>query len=583
VADAGADQTVNEGEAVELAGSGSDTDGTISSYAWEHVSGPEVTLADAGSAAASFTAPQVETDQTVTLRLTVTDDDGASDSDMVDILITDSGPSLPAGQVMTSQGIVEGSLENGLQIFRGVAYAAPPVGSLRFAAPETPEFKGGVTEAKLQPSFCIQSINGMVQGSEDCLYLNIWSPEDAEGLPVIVFLHGGTRLSNLLDGSNLARDSNSVVVTLHRREFVMGYLAIQALADEHPDGVAGNYGVLDVIAAMQWVQDNIAAFGGDPQKVMMAGESAGGARACNVFGAPSAFGLFQSAAVQSGVCGLTSVYKMTESVDDESLFPPLRELQSGFVAETDCSLAFDLVQCLRDLPASEVIDAALASGGTFLPAIDDLIITDGPLNALTNQVAGDFTLITGSTEDEAVNLPSPLITDDASYLTYLHDTFLPDTADGLYDLYPTSAYATALDAYIAMQSDLIGCIADQLADAASANRPTYLFLLKRGRDLSDDAGHADDVVYLFNTFDQIGVTPDSIAGDITSAMQTGWRNLAATPGMSPIVQAGASGNFLWLNTAEGNTQTLELGNTVAMANHYRGGRCEDLQALFSTP
>lgn len=574
--DAGPDQSVNEGIDVNLSGTANDSDGSISSYQWMQLSGPGVFIAHADAATASFTAPFVTSTQTVTLQLTVTDNSGASANDSVTIEINDQPSGLPSNQVQTQQGTLEGTLDGGLRIFRGVRYASPPTGNLRFKPPQEPQFVAGVTPVDTQRSPCIQAFNGNVFGEEDCLFLNIWAPDDEQSHPVIVFLHGGTQLSPVLDGANLARESNSVVVTLHRREFVMAYLAIQELADESPTQAAGNYAVLDVIQALRWVQSNIAEFGGDPQLVMLAGESAGGRLVCHVFAAPDAAGLFQSAAVQSGPC--QQRYRMTSEINEESPFEPLRNLQASFLSVTGCNS----LQCLRDLPAADVVNAAVTSNAVFAPAMDGIVVLSNPFDALRNLTAGQFTLIAGSTKDESRNLISTPIPDDAAYRNFLAGQFPANVADQLYNLYPTMDYASAKDAFHTLYSDLIGCVAEPLAEAASTNRQAYLYTLNRGSDLSDIAGHANDVIYLFNSFSTIGVVPDQQAADITSAMQSGWLGIAAAPHLEPLLEGGNSGNLVWPAWAADNTQVLELGDPVIISSQYRGGRCGALLDVFTS-
>lgn len=576
-ADAGVDQTVNEGTTVDLTGSGTDPDGSITGYQWTQTSGPSVSISGADTANASFFAPFVFSAQTVTLQLTVTDNAGGQASDTVNVQITDQSSNLPSNQVNTQQGILEGIVENGLRIFKGVRYAAPPTGSLRFKPPQEPAFVGGVTQATLEGPPCIQFVGtlltGGVLGQEDCLRLNVWAPDDDQIHPVMVYLHPGSANTALMDGADLARETGSVIVTLHARRYVMGYLAIQELADESPNQSAGNYGVLDVIAALRWVNNNIVEFGGNPGSLMLAGNSSGGGLVCNVFSAPSANGLFESAAVQSGNCA--QVIQMTD----------ISEAQRTLLETTNCDTAADKLQCLRDFDAGDLVVTAQASGAPFLAAVDGVVIASNPFDALRDQVAGDFPLITGSTEDESRNLTLTPIADDAAYRDFLAANFPSPLDEQLYNLYPTADYPSANDAFHALYSDIIGCGAQLLADAGSTNREVYVYLLTRGVYLNDVAGNADDVVHLFNTFDKLDppVVPDAAAEDITSAMRSGWTGLAGDPQLEPFIQAGASGNFGWPSYSPDNVQVLELGDPVKVVNQYRGGRCTALNDLLTTP
>ncbi|MGV6808002.1 MAG: carboxylesterase family protein, partial [bacterium] len=198
--------------------------------------------------------------------------------------------------VTTSEGTLKGLNEQfDLVVFRGVPYAAPPTGNRRFKAPEPPLAYSGTLDATHFSDVCLQQSGASVTGSEDCLYLNIWAHRDDEIKPVFVFLHGGggggvggdmaaTR------GNALAHNADTIVVTLNRRMGILGSLAIQELVDESPRSTAGNYSVLDVIAALKWLKANVAEFNGDPNRIMLAGESAGGLLMCHILASPDAAG-----------------------------------------------------------------------------------------------------------------------------------------------------------------------------------------------------------------------------------------------------------------------------------------------------
>ena len=211
--------------------------------------------------------------------------------------------------VATSRGAVRGSREEDVCVFRGIPYARPPVGELRFRPPVPPEPWDGVRDATRFGRRHIQ-VYDPVEGplmhasarqpeGDDCLNLNVWTPDPtAGGLPVLVWIHGGSLKfgagsDELYDGSTFARDG-VVTVTLNYRLHPAGYLYVPGRPG------AGAFGLLDQIAALEWVRDNIAAFGGDPARVTVAGESAGGHSVGALLGAPAARGLFRRAIPQSG-------------------------------------------------------------------------------------------------------------------------------------------------------------------------------------------------------------------------------------------------------------------------------------------
>jgi len=207
--------------------------------------------------------------------------------------------------VETRHGLVQGVVENDLTVYRGIPFAAPPVGDLRWCPPAPPVSWEGVKPAV---AFAPDPYQGDGKGnvSEDCLYLNVWTPAKSadERLPVMVWIYGGgfsfgSTSTPVHNGEHLARRS-VVLVTLNYRVGTLGFLAHPDLSAESPQQVSGNYGLLDQIAGLKWVRDNIAAFGGDPAKVTIFGESAGGISVSMLCASPQAAGLFRGAISQSG-------------------------------------------------------------------------------------------------------------------------------------------------------------------------------------------------------------------------------------------------------------------------------------------
>lgn len=211
----------------------------------------------------------------------------------------------------TTGGELRGVREGELTVFRDIPYAAPPVGDLRWAAPQPAESWKGVRDASAFGPGCIQPpvpatslYNDPPSAtSEDCLTLNVWAPEDADDAPVILWIHGGSlRIGAsslpMYDGSEYAR-RGVVFVSLNYRLGLLGWMAHPELSRESADGVSGNYGLLDQIAALQWVRDNAAAFGGDPDNVTVMGESAGALSTTYLMASPAAQGLFDKAIIQS--------------------------------------------------------------------------------------------------------------------------------------------------------------------------------------------------------------------------------------------------------------------------------------------
>ena len=213
---------------------------------------------------------------------------------------------LPAtGPVKVTGGAIAGSRDGGLNEYFGIPFAAPPLGDLRWRAPQPVVAWEGVRETRDFSPACAQTVTWIPNPkSEDCLYLNVWAPEKAEKLPVIVWIHGGAMDGGaaavpVQNGANLAR-RGAIVVSLNYRLGILGFYASPELSAESPDHVSGNQGIRDQIAALHWIRTNIAAFGGDPDRVTIMGNSSGGESVALLVASPLAKGLFQRAIAESG-------------------------------------------------------------------------------------------------------------------------------------------------------------------------------------------------------------------------------------------------------------------------------------------
>nr|HRC89949.1 carboxylesterase family protein [Bacteroidales bacterium] len=211
-----------------------------------------------------------------------------------------------SGQVKVENGIIQGIVADDLIIFKGVPFAEPPVGDLRWKAPQLVKNWEGIKQATQFAPAPMQVGNPVPGKSEDCLYLNIWTPAKStkEKLPVMVWIYGGgfsfgSTSDPVHNGEHLAR-KGVVVVSIAYRVGQLGFLAHPELSAENPNRVSGNYGLLDQIAGLQWVQRNISAFGGDPANVTIFGESAGAISVSMLCASPLAKGLFRRAISQSG-------------------------------------------------------------------------------------------------------------------------------------------------------------------------------------------------------------------------------------------------------------------------------------------
>ena len=304
--------------------------------------------------------------------------------------------------VETTTGSVEGRVKDGICDFRGIPYAAPPVGPLRFRPPQPVEPWAGVRDATRFGPMAPQSLGAMERlfgapprpMDEDCLTLNIWTPacDDAKR-PVMVWIHGGaflygTGATPWYDGRSFARD-DVVLVTINYRLGAFGFL--------HVDG-QGNNGILDQVAALEWVRDNIAAFGGDPGNVTAFGESAGAMSVGTLLGLPAAKGLFVKAIPESGAAHTPRTADQAE------------ELVDVFLTALDVDNGPEAVERLRRLPVQTLLDAqgkiveqemgARGHGLPFTPVVDGVVLPERPIDAIGKGQAAGVSVLVGTTRDE---------------------------------------------------------------------------------------------------------------------------------------------------------------------------------------
>lgn len=302
-----------------------------------------------------------------------------------------------AAPVETENGLVEGTQENGVSVYKGIPFAAPPVGDLRWRDPQPVTSWSDIRKANRFSPICMQTDPYPPEAppepsSEDCLYLNIWVPSGSSGakLPVMFWIYGGglqggTASTPLYAGDKLAKQG-VIVVTANYRVGVLGFLSHPDLTRESPHHSSGNYGLLDQIAALNWVHRNIAAFGGDPNRVTIFGQSSGSMSVSALVTSPLAKGLFQRAIGESG-----------------GLFEPLN-LNAGFTlagAEQDgkaflARAGVTSIKALRSLPASGLMKVKFRPN----PIIDGYVLTQSPYDAYLHGQQNDVPILIGSNADE---------------------------------------------------------------------------------------------------------------------------------------------------------------------------------------
>ena len=310
--------------------------------------------------------------------------------------------------VETGSGRIEGVEENGVQVFRGIPYARAPQGELRFGAPRDPEPWAGVRDCsgygpsslQIEPQVRILPGTDVGQMSEDCLFLNLWTPAaDARRRPVLVWIHGGGFVGGagsrpLYTDSPLVARGDAVLVTINYRLGVLGFTDFGALARERI-GAVSNAGLRDQLAALGWVRENIAAFGGDPANVTIFGESAGGMSVGTLLGTPAARGLFAKSVAQSGAAHNVHTAESAARV--------ARELLEAL------EIPAEAPERLLDVPAERLLELQgrlieRQRGGEnllpFQPVVDGELLPEAPLQALRSGLSAEVPTLVGTTRDE---------------------------------------------------------------------------------------------------------------------------------------------------------------------------------------
>ena len=448
-----------------------------------------------------------------------------------------SGP-----QVKTSLGTVEGKDLGAVHAFLGIPYAAPPVGDLRWKPPVPAAKWDGVHKATDFGSHCMQ---GNVFGdmvfrdpsmSEDCLYLNVWTPTKTSEakLPVMVWIYGGGFVAGATseqrqDGSVLAQQ-NVVVVSMNYRLGVFGFFVHPELAKESARNAAGNYGLLDQTAALQWVHDNIAAFGGDPANVTIFGESAGSFSVCAQMASPLAKGLFNKAIGESGGAFSKSGLRF-EPVD-------VREEKDSKLASS--KLGVQTLAELRAVPAQKLLDAFFKPGGSdnfaFGPDVDGYFLPESVPAIFAAGKQNAVPLLAGWNRDE--DSFSVVLSPQKPTVESMKDTAQKEfgaKADEFLRLYPATTDAQALRSMIDFASDrFISWSTWRWMEAQSKTGKQPIYRYRFDQALPSDpkgpqlgAYHSAEIEYVFGQLDskaKMDWRPED--RQLSLQMQKYWANFA---------------------------------------------------------
>jgi para-nitrobenzyl esterase len=443
-------------------------------------------------------------------------------------------------------GSLRGQTEHGVEVFRGVPFAAPPVGPLRWKPPQPAAAWSGERPAAESSPACMQAVvrfSGLnLAGdhgiNEDCLYLNVFAPPGAKKAPVMVWIHGGANVAgtgSVYDGSAFARDG-VVLVAINYRLGAFGFFAHPALTKEAPAGQPlGSFALMDQIAALKWVRRNVAAFGGDPDNVTVFGESAGAMNIVALLGTPVAKGLFNRAIIESNIgWGTATPFESAE--------------KAGAGLAQKAGLGADATaEQLRGLSADAVM--AASAGARPSTIVDGRLVARPANRAFADRTAIDVPIIIGSNSFEALLIagrqPKP-------------------TTDELWQF--TDGFAGAPARWIASQE--------------AGGAPTWLYYFSYVREdaraNSPGAGHGSEIPYAFGSAQLFGGPAPSAADKAMADLMHGcWVSFAKTG------KPDCPGGLAWPAYTPGGDQLMEFGDPSGVRQHFRKSELDAQEAKYS--
>ncbi len=499
------------------------------------------------------------------------------------------------GERLLGTFVGEGSAE---AAFKGIPYAAPPVGDLRWRPPAPIAPRQGVQQATDFAPPCSQAatVNEFARNiasnfgqdpdlvpephpsSEDCLYLNVWTPNlgGEDPLPVMVWIHGGANVAGSAaepdyNGANLAR-KGVVVVSINYRLNVFGFLAHPALTAESEHGSSGNYALLDQIAALRWVQRNIAAFGGDPERVTIFGESAGATDIAYLLASPLAAGLYHRAVIESGGYAVSDYRTRAEA----------EAVGETFATALGVADADDVLAAMRAVPPEELLRTwfSIKKPGNSAPNIDGWVLPEAAARIYDTGKQNRVPLVIGFNADEWTTLRHywPNVTLDG-FRKVLHTMYGPLANEAL-ALYPATTDEEAAKAADRWQTDwYFACPSRFIADRmARSDSPVYFYVFSRvvpapgGEKLG--AYHGAEIAYVFdNLAVETWVPRQPYDQELAETMSAAWARFAATG------DPNGGGLPTWPTYHSGEEGFLNLGDPVRAGAGVRKDSCDLYEKL----
>jgi para-nitrobenzyl esterase len=497
-----------------------------------------------------------------------------------------AGPAPAAPDVKISQGTISGTTEGDITSFKGIPFAAPPTGDLRWRAPQPAPGWTGVRDASQFGPICPQARMSLLARlgrhlklpeSEDCLTVNVWTPNANPGakLPVMVWIYGGSFRTGgsarpIYDGTELARHG-VILVSFNYRLGWLGFMDLPALAAEHPDEPTGNFGLLDQIAALQWVQHNIAAFGGDPANVTIFGESAGGMSINDMVASPLARGLFAKAISESGL-GFSETQPAAKA----------QQYALDFATRVNAT-GDEMPGKLRALSVSAILDAEENDKAGTAPMVDGKVLPEPVPELFAEGKIDRVPYITGSNSNEATLMPGiHMTTDDllkpfgdqlpAVRKIYERDGVLSD------EEFTRQVFGDAL--FAAGAQGLAAFVTKQ-------NEPAYVYqfayVADPARILGNGVGHGGEIPYIFGLKGlakepgMAGLVAMATQKDlaVVAMMQNYWTNFAKTG------NPNGPGVPQWSPTAPGTPETLLVDDQTKTVQGFRKSQIAIMYTAWS--
>ncbi|HKP85686.1 MAG TPA: carboxylesterase family protein [Blastocatellia bacterium] len=481
------------------------------------------------------------------------------------------------GTLRVEGGLISGTVSDGVRSYKGIPFAAPPVGELRWKAPQPVVAWQGVRQCDAFGPVCPQAPYPQTsmyyappqKQSEDCLYLNVWTGAKAgEKLPVMVWIHGGALTrgsgsSRVYDGTALAK-KGVVLVTINYRLGPFGYLAHTELTAESPHRSSGNYGVLDQIAALKWVRQNISAFGGDPGRVTIFGESAGSWSVCALVASPLAKGLFHRAIGESG----GSFGPMTYLKEDREKLPSAEKVGAAFAKAAGA----DSIKALREVPAERIVEVFNndPEGKKFRsqPNVDGWALPDEIRNIFAQGKQNDVPVIVGSNANEMTTLTAPasLPKTTEEYRKRVESQYGEMTKE-FEVVYPVKGEGDIAAAYLGSLRDVTFTLPMRTwaRMTGTGRSKAYLYFFSRVPPNPNSkylgAYHAAEIAYVFNNLNRQNGALQEADFKLAEMMSNYWVSFATTG------DPNRKGLPRWSPYKRDAEAYMDFGDTVQSRNH----------------